>query len=136
MTDTRERFLKEIGYPEKAIAYILEETNAGEIEHPSVTARHQGHCGDIMVLELAIDRQTRVITDARHRITGCAGLQAAAGAVTDMLRGMDVDTAAGIDADAIVSWLGGSFPDFKMDCVELARDTVHKALSEYSNPEN
>ena len=31
-----------------------------------------------------------------------------------------------------VAYLGGSFPEVKMDCVELARDTLHKAAAEYA----
>jgi nitrogen fixation protein NifU and related proteins len=130
MDNQREKFLKDIGYSDKAVAYIIGETNAGEIENPGAMARHQGHCGDIMILYLDIDRESGTIRDARHRITGCAGLQAAAGAVTDMLRGRSLDDARSIDTGEIVEWLGGSFPDFKMDCVELARDTVRKALAE------
>ena len=31
-----------------------------------------------------------------------------------------------------VAYLGGSFPEVKLDCVELARDTLHKAAAEYA----
>jgi NifU-like protein involved in Fe-S cluster formation len=129
--DIREQYLRELGYTEKAIAYILTEPNVGELDNPSIVARHQGHCGDIMILHLAIDAAAGRITDARYRITGCAGLQASANAVTTLVRGMALDDAAGLDTNHIVAHLGGSFPDFKMDCVELARDTLHKAVAAY-----
>jgi NifU-like protein len=129
--DVREQYLRELGYTEKAIAYILTEPNVGELEAPDVVARHQGHCGDIMILHMAVDAVAGRVTDARYRITGCAGLQASANAVTTLLRGMSLDDAAALDTGDIVEHLGGSFPDFKMDCVELARDTVHKAVAEY-----
>ncbi|MDH7516486.1 MAG: iron-sulfur cluster assembly scaffold protein [Bacteroidota bacterium] len=132
MNAQREQFLRELGYTDKAIAYILEEKNIGELENPSITARHQGRCGDIMVLQLAIDRSSGVIRDARFRMTGCAGLQAAGSAVTDMIRGMHIDDASKIEDRDIIDFLGGSFPDFKLDCVELARDTLRKTIEEYN----
>ena len=131
MSDPREHFLRELGYTDTSIAYIIGEKNVGEIENPSVAVRHQGHCGDIMLLQLAIGPD-RVIREARYRLTGCAGLQAAGSAVTDMLPGMTIEQAGAMSMEDIIEKLGGSFPDFKLDCVELARDTVHKAAEEYT----
>jgi len=132
MTDPREQFLKDLGYTEKAIAFIVGEVHVGDLEEPSVAVRHQGLCGDVMVLHLDVDPDTGVIRDAKYRLTGCAGLQAAGSAVTDMVPGMRIDSLRGIGVKEIVDHLGGTFPEVKMDCVELARDTLHKAAAEYA----
>jgi len=132
MPDPREQLLRDLGYTEQAIAFIVGEVNVGEIDEPSVAVRHQGHCGDIMILHLRIEPDSGVISDARYRLTGCAGLQAAGSAVTDMVRGMRIDSARAVGVAEIVAYLGGSFPEAKMDCVELARDTLHKAAAEYA----
>jgi NifU-like protein involved in Fe-S cluster formation len=132
MPDPREQFLRDIGYTEKAIAFIIGEINVGELDDPSVAVRHQGHCGDIMILHLRIDPGSGIIRDARFRLTGCAGLQAAGSAVTDMVRGMRIDSVREIGVDEIVAHLGGSFPEVKLDCVEVARDTLHQAAAEYA----
>ena len=50
MPDPREQLLRDLGYTEKAIAFIVGEVNVGEIDEPSVAVRHQGHCGDIRVV--------------------------------------------------------------------------------------
>jgi NifU-like protein involved in Fe-S cluster formation len=131
MTDPREQFLKDLGYSDKAIAYIVGEVNIGEFDAPTVSVSHQGHCGDVMFLHLLIDRDTGVVTDARFRLSGCAGLQAAGSAVTDMVRGMRIDAARDIGVPEILAHLGGTFPEVKLDCVELARDTLHEAAAAY-----
>jgi len=132
MPDPREQFLRDLGYTEKAIAFIMGEVHVGELDEPSVAVRHQGQCGDIMVLHLDVDPESGVIRDARYRLTGCAGLQAAGSAVTDMVPGRRIDSVCDIGAKEIVAYLGGTFPEVKMDCVELARDTLHKAAAEYA----
>ena len=132
MPDPREQFLSDLGYTDKAIAYIMGEVNIGELDEPSVVVRHQGHCGDVMILHLGIDPDSRVIREARFRLSGCAGLQAAGSAVTDMARGMSIDAVRDIGVQEIVAHLGGTFPEVKMDCVELARDTLHKAPAAYA----
>jgi NifU-like protein involved in Fe-S cluster formation len=131
MSEQRKQFLRDLGYPERAIAYIIAETNQGEILNPTVSVRHQGHCGDILLLQLLVDPDNGVIQDARYRLTGCAGLQASASAATDMVRGMRIDELQAVDVDKLVDFLGGTFPEFKLDCVELTRDTLHKAAEEY-----
>jgi NifU-like protein len=132
MPDPREQFLKDLGYTDKAIALIMGEVNIGELDKPTVAVRHQGHCGDIMILHLGIDPDSHVIGEARFRLSGCAGLQAAGSAVTEMVRGMRIDAARDIGVAEIVAYLGGTFPEVKLDCVELARDTLHEAATAYA----
>jgi NifU-like protein involved in Fe-S cluster formation len=114
MPDPREQLLRDLGHTEKAIAFIVGEVNVGELDEPSVAVRHG------------------IVRDARCRLTGCAGLQAAGSAVTDMVRGMRIDSVHAVGVAEIIAYLGGSFPEVKLDCVELARDTLHKAAAEYA----
>ncbi len=132
MPAQREQFLKDIGYPEKAISFIMNETNIGELHNPSAVARVQGHCGDVMILHLGIDAESNAIVDARYLMTGCAGLHAAGSAVTEMAKGLALSRAREIEFEDILQFLGGTFPEAKLDCVELARDTLHKALDDYT----
>ena len=48
-------------------------------------------------------------------------------ALTTMIKGMSLDEAARIDVPQIVEFLG-SIPPNKLDCAELARDTLRKAI--------
>lgn len=85
-----------------------------------------------MILHLRVDPATRIIGDARFRLSGCAGLQAAGSAVTEMVRGMRIDAVRNVGVREILAHLGGTFPEVKLDCVELARDTLHEAAAAYA----
>ncbi|MBP7148257.1 MAG: iron-sulfur cluster assembly scaffold protein [Acidobacteria bacterium] len=124
---SQERFdlLRNLGYSEKAIQYISEERNLGRLPSFSTEAAHTGQCGDMMQLFLVVDGDT--IRDASYVHVGCSGLQACASALTTMIKGMSLDEAARIDVPQIVEFLG-SIPPNKLDCAELARDTLRKAI--------
>jgi NifU-like protein involved in Fe-S cluster formation len=128
MDEKRTTLLQAMGYPDKAITYILNKTNVGEISQPSVTAKHQGTCGDVMILHLLI--QNEVIKDAKYDYIGCSGLQAAASAITEMVKGLSLPEAAKIQAQDVLDFLGG-LPPQKHECALLASNTLKKALEEY-----
>ena len=128
MDEKRITLLQAMGYPDKAINYILNKTNVGEISQPSVSAKNQGTCGDIMILHLLIQKE--VINDAKYDYIGCAGLQAAASALTEMIKGLHLKEAAKIQAQDVLNFLGG-LPQQKHECALLASNTLKKALEEY-----
>ncbi len=124
----RTEFLKEMGFSEKAIKYITDEVNIGKIENPSVFARYQGKCGDIIKIYLTIESD--MIKDAGFQLTGCAGLQASGSALTEMIKGMSLEEAMMIDIQNVVSYLEG-IPKRKYDCTEIAISALRKALKQY-----
>ena len=126
--EKRATLLQAMGYTDRAIDFILNLTNVGEIEHPSISAKNQGTCGDIMILHLEI--RENVIRDARYDYIGCAGLQAAASALTQMIRGLTLEEAARIDSREILEYLGG-LPPQKHECALLASNTLQKAIKTY-----
>lgn len=128
MDEKRIALLKAMGYSDKAIQYILNKTNVGEIENPSVLAKNQGTCGDIMILYLVI--QNGIIQQSKYEYIGCAGLQAAGSALTDMITGLTLKEAANIHAQDVLNFLGG-LPQQKHECALLASNTLKKALAEY-----
>lgn len=128
MDEKRITLLQAMGYPDKAIKYILNKTNVGEISQPSVSAKNQGTCGDIMILHLLIQKE--IIKDAKYDYIGCAGLQAAASALTEMIKGLHLKEAAKIQAQDVLNFLGG-LPQQKHECALLASNTLKKALEEY-----
>jgi len=81
------------------------------------------------MLRLYLDVDGDRIRDASFELSGCAGLQACASCLTSMIKGLTVDEAQRIEVEDIVASLGG-LPDAKLDCAELARDTLHKAVRE------
>ena len=128
MEEKRIPLLQSMGYPEKAIQFIINKTNAGELPSATLSAKNQGNCGDIMILHLKIEQD--VITDAKYDYIGCAGLQAAASALTDMIIGMSLKNAQKIESGDILSYLGG-LPEQKHECALLANNTLKKALEAF-----
>ncbi len=128
MDEKRIALLQAMGYSEKAIQYILNKTNVGEIEKPSVSAKNQGTCGDIMILHLVI--QDERIQEAKYDYIGCAGLQAAGSALTDMIKGLTIQEATKIQAQDVLNFLGG-LPQQKHECALLASNTLKKAIENY-----
>lgn len=133
MDEKRIALLQAMGYPDKAIQYILNKTNVGEIENPSVSAKNQGTCGDIMILHLVI--QDGVIKEAKYEYIGCAGLQAAGSALTEMIIGLTLPEASKIQAQDVLNFLGG-LPQQKHECALLASNTLKKALADYQQMKN
>ncbi|UCF64216.1 MAG: iron-sulfur cluster assembly scaffold protein [bacterium] len=128
MEQKRIPLLQAMGYSDKAIQYILNKTNVGEIPSPTVSAKNQGTCGDIMILYLTIEQN--IITEAKYDYIGCAGLQAAASALTEMIKGQTVKNAQKIESSDILSFLGG-LPEQKHECALLASTTLKKALETF-----
>jgi nitrogen fixation NifU-like protein len=124
---TREDLLKDLGYSDKSIQYIQEGQNLGELPIFSTRTSHVGQCGDMLRLYLDVDAGR--VRKASFELTGCAGLQACASGLTTMLEGMSLDEARKIDVEQIIGFLGG-LPEAKIDCAELARDTLRKAIDE------
>ncbi len=131
MDKDRTQLLKDLGYSDKAIQYIAEDRNFGKLPIYSVKASHQGQCGD--VLRIYLDVRGGVIKGASFEHVGCTGLQASAAGVTAMILGMTLPEAEKIDVPDIVAFLG-RIPDAKLDCAQLARDTLRKAIREYATP--
>jgi nitrogen fixation NifU-like protein len=131
MDQVREQLLKNMGFSDRAISILDQNLNIGKLENPSVSAQHQGTCGDILFLFLKIDQE--IIKEARFEYIGCAGLQVCASAVTEMIRGLSVDKARQIEAKDIIDYLQ-SIPQRKYECAEISRDTLRKALDTWQQP--
>jgi len=123
----RDDLLKDLGYSPRSIDFIVNERNLGRPESFTQQTSHIGACGDM--LRLYLDVEGDRITKARYELTGCAGLQACASSLTTLIEGMTLDHAKKLDVAQIVGFLGG-IPAAKMDCAELARDTLRKAIVE------
>lgn len=127
MSPDREDLLKDLGYSEKSIQFIQDNHNIGQLPVFTTRTSHVGQCGDMLRLYLDVDGGT--IRKASYELTGCAGLQACASGLTDLVRGMTLDEARKVDVERIIEFLGG-LPAAKMDCAELTRDTLRKAIAE------
>jgi nitrogen fixation NifU-like protein len=131
MSPSREDLLKDLGYSDRSIRFIEDGHNLGQLPVFTTRTSHVGECGDMLRLYLDVDAGS--IRKASYELTGCAGLQACASGLTTLVEGMTLEQARQIDVDEIIAFLGG-LPQAKMDCAELARDTLRKAIAEFEQP--
>jgi len=127
VSPTREDLLRDLGYSQRSIQYIETQHNVGQLPVFTSKTSHVGQCGDM--LRLYLDVSGDRIRKATYELTGCAGLQACASALTTMVEGMTLDEAGEVDVQQIIEFLGG-LPQAKLDCAELSRDTLRKAIAE------
>jgi NifU-like protein len=128
LDQTHRQLLLAMGYSEKAVSIIEKKLNMGKMENPSLTEQHQGKCGDILILSLQIEQN--VIKNAIYEYIGCAGLQACASALTEMINGKTLQQAEKIEVDDILRHLEG-IPQQKYECAMISRETLRKALDNW-----
>jgi NifU-like protein involved in Fe-S cluster formation len=128
MDDQRKEFLLALGYAPKAVDILDRELHLGVLDDATTQTRHQASCGDVLELWLRIE--DNVIRDAAFQYAGCAGLQASASALTDLIIGMPIDEAERLDVADIVGFLG-AIPPNKIECAEASRDTLRNAIARY-----
>ena len=134
MEEVRQQLLEAMGFSRKAISILENNLNMYTMKNPSITEKHQGSCGDILFLSLKIIDDC--IQDAAYEYIGCAGLQACASALTEMVKGKTLSNVKEYDVDDIITYLEG-IPKQKYECAEISRDTLRKALDKWQkNPVN
>ncbi len=131
MDQSRYQLMLSMGYSDKALSILDKNLNMGKMPNPSITEQHQGSCGDIMILSLKID--DNIISNAMYEYIGCAGLQACASTITELIKGKTLEQALQFEVDDILTYLG-SIPEQKYECAGIARDTLRKAINSWLNP--
>ncbi len=86
-------------------------------------------CGDVMRLQIEVDEESKVITDAKFKTFGCGSAIASSSLATEWLKGKSIDDAMSIDNMTIVEEL--ALPPVKIHCSVLAEDAIKAAISDY-----
>jgi len=86
-------------------------------------------CGDVMKLQIKVDRATGVITDAKFKTYGCGSAIASSSLITEWIKGRTVDEAAQIKNSEIANEL--ALPPVKIHCSILAEDAIKAAVKNY-----
>ena len=86
-------------------------------------------CGDVMKLQIKVDDETGVISDARFKTFGCGSAIAASSLATDWIRGKSISEAEELSNVDIVEEL--SLPPVKIHCSVLAEDAIKAAINDY-----
>lgn len=88
-------------------------------------------CGDVMKLQIKVDSDTGIITDAKFKTYGCGSAIASSSLVTEWLKGKTLSEAETIKNSAIAEEL--ALPPVKIHCSILAEDAIKAAVNDYRN---
>ena len=86
-------------------------------------------CGDVMKLQIKVDNDTGIITDARFKTYGCGSAIASSSLVTEWVKGKTLDEAGSIKNSQIAEEL--ALPPVKIHCSILAEDAIKAAVEDY-----
>jgi nitrogen fixation NifU-like protein len=127
-----------MAYSEKVIDHYEKPRNVGSLDtsDDSVGTGLVGapECGDVMKLQIKVDDETGVISDAKFKTFGCGSAIAASSLATDWVRGKSINEAEELSNVDIVEEL--SLPPVKIHCSVLAEDAIKAAISDYKSKNN
>ena len=127
-----------MAYSEKVIDHYEKPRNVGSLDtsDDSVGTGLVGapECGDVMKLQIKVDDETGMISDAKFKTFGCGSAIAASSLATEWVRGKSINEALELDNTQIVEEL--SLPPVKIHCSVLAEDAIKAAISDYKSKNN
>ena len=88
-------------------------------------------CGDVMKLQIKVDKETGVITDAKFKTYGCGSAIASSSLVTEWVKGKTLSEAAELRNSQIAEEL--ALPPVKIHCSILAEDAIKSAIEDYKS---
>ena len=86
-------------------------------------------CGDVMKLQIKVDKETGLITDAKFKTYGCGSAIASSSLVTEWVKGKTLDEASSLKNSTIAEHL--ALPPVKIHCSILAEDAIKAAVEDY-----
>ena len=122
-----------MAYSEKVIDHYENPRNVGALDKsdPTVGTGMVGApaCGDVMKLQIKVDDDTGIITDARFKTYGCGSAIASSSLITEWVKGKTLDEAGTIRNSQIAEEL--ALPPVKIHCSILAEDAIKAAIEDY-----
>jgi nitrogen fixation NifU-like protein len=124
-----------MAYSDKVIDHYENPRNVGSFDKndTSVGTGMVGApaCGDVMKLQIKVDDDTGIITDAKFKTYGCGSAIASSSLVTEWVKGKTLDEAGSIKNSKIATEL--ALPPVKIHCSILAEDAIKAAVNDYRN---
>ena len=127
-----------MAYSDKVLDHYSNPRNVGSLDKssPDVGTGLVGapECGDVMKLQIKVNRETNVIEDAKFKTFGCGSAIASSSLATEWIKGKTVDQALSIQNMDIVKEL--SLPPVKIHCSVLAEDAIRAAIGDWKKKQD
>ena len=124
-----------MAYSDKVIDHYNNPRNVGSLDKNSseVGTGLVGapECGDVMKLQIKVNRETQVIEEAKFKTFGCGSAIASSSLATEWVKGKTVEEAMAIKNTDIVREL--SLPPVKIHCSVLAEDAIRAAIRDWKH---
>ena len=124
-----------MAYSNQVIDHYENPRNVGSFEKgdPTVGTGMVGApaCGDVMKLQIKVDNDTGIITDAKFKTYGCGSAIASSSLITEWVKGKTLDEAGSIKNSEIAEEL--ALQPVKIHCIILAEDAIKAAVNDYRN---
>jgi Fe-S cluster assembly scaffold IscU len=122
-----------MSYSDKVIDHYNHPRNVGSMDKSSTDVGTglvgAPECGDVMKLQIKVNRDTNVIEEAKFKTFGCGSAIASSSLATEWVKGKTVEEALTIKNMDIVKEL--SLPPVKIHCSVLAEDAIRAAISDW-----
>jgi nitrogen fixation NifU-like protein len=122
-----------MSYSDKVIDHYNNPRNVGSMDKSSADVGTglvgAPECGDVMKLQIKVNRETNVIEEAKFKTFGCGSAIASSSLATEWVKGKTVDEALTIKNMDIVKEL--SLPPVKIHCSVLAEDAIRAAIGDW-----
>jgi nitrogen fixation NifU-like protein len=122
-----------MAYSDKVIDHYNNPRNVGALpkEDNDVGTGLVGapECGDVMKLQIKVNKETEVIEEAKFKTFGCGSAIASSSLATEWVKGKTIAEALEIKNTDIVKEL--SLPPVKIHCSVLAEDAIKAAISDW-----
>ena len=122
-----------MSYSDKVIDHYNNPRNVGSMDKSSTDVGTglvgAPECGDVMKLQIRVNRETNVIEEAKFKTFGCGSAIASSSLATEWVKGKTVDQALSIKNMDIVKEL--SLPPVKIHCSVLAEDAIRAAIGDW-----
>ena len=122
-----------MAYSDKVVDHYEHPRNVGSLpkDDPNVGTGLVGapECGDVMKLQIKVNRDTNVIEEAKFKTFGCGSAIASSSLATEWVKGKTVEEALAIKNMDIVKEL--ALPPVKIHCSVLAEDAIKAAITDW-----
>ncbi len=124
-----------MAYSDKVIEHYENPRNVGTLGQERPTNVGTGlvgapGCGDVMRLQIKVERQTASSRTPSFKTFGCGSAIASSSLATEWLKGKTVDEAETIKNSEIAEEL--PLPPVKIHCSVLAEDAIKSAIADFS----